>query len=280
MVVGAATAAIGALIAGAFSWRLARHQKDGRGGHAVAWTLALGLYAVGMVALAVGLAVGWHAVTFGVYWVAGALLNVALLAVGQLLLLDPARGPLWWLLGAVVAALTVAAVAVSSPDAGVLATATARDAIPDGEAAFGGQALAWTILRPVTLTSFAIVLGGSLWSGLRRRRLGVLLVAAGVTVAATSSVLQRAGMDAAVPAALTAGVAVMYAGFRAAGRTRRAGAPAAGATAAPPGGAAGGAGGDAGGGARDAPGGEARDAPGGPPAAGPAGGGSRARRHS
>jgi hypothetical protein len=40
-------------------------------------------------------------------------------------------------------------------------------------------------------------------------------------VAATSSVFLRTNVDAAVPAALTAGVAIMYFGFRAAGGSRR-----------------------------------------------------------
>lgn len=221
MTLGALIAVAGAVIAGALAGRLAGQYRARRRGHALAWTMALGLYAAGMVVLAVGLVAGWHPVTFGVYWGAGALLNVALLAVGQLLLLDPARAPLWWTLGGLAAVWTVGALALSPLDPDALAAASAQASIPAGEAVFGSQALAWTILRPITLTSFVVVLVGSAWSGVRHRRLGVGLIAVGVAVAASSSAFLRADLEVGVPAALTVGVAIMYAGFRSASKAPR-----------------------------------------------------------
>lgn len=218
---GAFIALAGAAVAGAFAVQLTRQYLSRRRGHALAWAGSLGLYAVGMVALAVGLAWAWTPVTFGVYWGAGALLNVALLAVGQLLLLDGDRAPLWWTLGGLAAAWTLAALALSPQDAAALDAASRAATIPAGEAVFGPQALAWTILRPITLTSFLVVLVGAGWSGARHRRAGVGLIAVGVAVAATSSAFLRAGLELLVPVSLTVGVAVMYAGFRAAAKAPR-----------------------------------------------------------
>lgn len=225
MDLGAVVALVGAAVAGVFTWHLSRQFVARRRGHALAWALSLGLYAAGMLALAAGLAVAWTPVTFGVYWGAGALANVALLAVGQLLLLDGARAPLWWTFGGLALVWTVAALALSPQDVGALSAATAAGTIPAGEDVFGSQALAWTLLRPITFTSFLVVLVGAGWSGLRSRRAGVLLIALGVAVAATSSAFLRADLEMMVPVSLTVGVAIMYAGFRSAGkapRTRRA----------------------------------------------------------
>lgn len=221
MDLGAVIALAGAAVAGVFTAQLTRQYLTRRRGHALAWALALGLYAVGMVALAGGLGWAWTPLTFGIYWGAGALLNVALLAVGQLLLLDGARAPLWWTLGALATVWTMAALVLSPQDGGALAAASAEATIPAGEAVFGSQALAWTILRPVTFTSFLVVLVGAAWSGVRHRRPGVLLIALGVGVAATSSAFLRAELEMLVPVSLTAGVAIMYAGFRSASKAPR-----------------------------------------------------------
>ena len=215
------TAIAGALIAGVFAAQLSRQYVARRRHHALAWTLALGMYALGMVALAVGLGLGWNPVTFGLYWLAGALLAVAFLAVGQLHLLDARRAALWWTLGGLSVVWTGASLLMTPFDSAALADATAAGDIPMGTEVFGADGLAYTILRPITRVGTVIVVAGCLWSGLRTRRFGVLLIACGVLVSATSSAFVRAGQDALVPVVLAAGVAIMYAGFRAAGRPPR-----------------------------------------------------------
>jgi hypothetical protein len=65
-----------ALVAVVFAGHLARQFARRRRPHALAWALALGLYAAGSAAVAVGLGAGWSAPVFVVYWLAGPLVNV------------------------------------------------------------------------------------------------------------------------------------------------------------------------------------------------------------
>lgn len=210
-------ALFGALVAAAFAVELARQWRDRRRHHALAWSLALSLYAVGMLALAVGFGLDWTPAAFALYWVAGALLNVPLLAVGQLHLLDPKRTALWWTIGGLAAVWSLAAVALTPIDPGVLAAADAAEGIPAGRDAFAGG-LAYTVLRPMTIIGSLVVVVGSVYSSLRTRRYGIALIALGVVVSATSSRFLAAGLDQMVAVVLAAGVAIMYAGFRAASR--------------------------------------------------------------
>jgi hypothetical protein len=109
---------------------------------------------------------------------------------------------------------------ISPYDTQVLAEASAAGAIPPGAGVFE-EGLAYTILRPITYLGALIVLGGCLWSGIRSRRYGILLIALGVFVSATSTGFQRAGYDELVALVLAVGVSIMYGGFRAAGRAPR-----------------------------------------------------------
>lgn len=210
----------GALVAGVFATELARRWRARRRHHALAWTLALSAYAAGMVALAAGFGLGWSPALFALYWVAGALLSVPLLAVGQLHLLDPARAALWWTIAGLAAVWSVAAVALTPVDAAALAAADAAGAIPTGREAFAGG-LAYQVLRPMTILGSLVVIVGSVYSALSTRRFGILLIALGVAVSATSSRFLVAGLDEMVAVVLALGVAIMYVGFRAAGRSPR-----------------------------------------------------------
>lgn len=210
-------ALFGALVAAAFAVELARQWRNRRRHHALAWSLALSLYAVGMLALAAGFGLGWSPEAFALYWVPGALLNVPLLAVGQLHLLDPKRTALWWTIGGLAAVWSLAAVALTPIDTSVLAAADAADGIPAGKEAFAGG-LAYTVLRPMTILGSLVVVVGSVYSSLKTRRYGIALIALGVVVSATSSRFLAAGRDEMVAVVLAAGVAIMYVGFRAASR--------------------------------------------------------------
>lgn len=211
---GVVLALIGAVVAATFAARLWRQWLGRRRDHALAWAASLTLYAVGMVALAVGFAGGWTAVSYGTYWLTGALLTVPLLAVGELHLLAPGRADVWWAFAIAATSWAVGAVVTSQFDAGALQAASGGNAIPLGSAVLAGQP-AYAALQPLTLTGTAIVLGGTLWSAVRQRRPAVLLIAVGVAIAGSSSAFVRGGLDALVPVALTGGVTTMYAGFRA-----------------------------------------------------------------
>jgi hypothetical protein len=212
-------AVAGALVAAVFAAQLARQWGAKRRHHALAWTFALGLYAVGMVALALGFATGWTPVVYGTYWLTGALLNVPLLAVGQLHLVDPKRAVLWWTFAGLFTVWAFGAVVLSGFDHEALRAAGTGE-IPTGRDVLG-DGLAYTVLRPFTMFGTLVVVLGCLWSGIRTKRYGILLIALGVFISATSSTFLRRDLDEYVALVLAAGVTVMYLGFRAAGKPSR-----------------------------------------------------------
>src|SRR3990170_2249804 len=101
--------------------------------HELAWSVALGLFACGALSLWAGAAVGWDGVTFRLFYLFGAIVNVPFLALGTLyLLLGRRRGDRW----AVAIALSCAFAA------GVLAVAPLTgtidaDVLPQGSEVFG-----------------------------------------------------------------------------------------------------------------------------------------------
>jgi hypothetical protein len=209
---------VAALVATTFAVQLARRYAMRRRPHALAWCLALGLYAAGSTAVAVGVGVGWSAPVFRTYWLAGPLLNVPLLAVGQLLLLAPGRARLWWLAAGLVALVTIGATVVTAVHTEVLQVATSQRRIPLGRDVLGGS-LAYRLARPCSFT-FLIVVLGSVWSAIRTRRPALLLIAAGVTIVAGDSAAIRRGNGELFSLLLATGITVMYAGFLAATRQR------------------------------------------------------------
>ena len=76
-----------AVVATVFAWRLgARFARRHRAveGH---WTVALAMFAVASAAMFLGVARGWTAAEFRLYWLFGAVLNVPYLFLGELQLL-------------------------------------------------------------------------------------------------------------------------------------------------------------------------------------------------
>lgn len=210
---------LAAVVAWVFAAQLARQYAARRRPHALAWALALGLFGLASAMVTVGVSLGWSPAVFGIYWVAGALLNVPLLAVGQMMLLDPSRSVLYWTLAGIFAVWSVAFTAMAGFDAGVLAAASAERTIPLGKEVLGGTA-AYRLVGPFNATFLVVVLG-SVWSAVRSRRWAVLLIALGVIVAAGGSSAVGSGRDFLFSALLALGVSLMYAGFRAASRPPR-----------------------------------------------------------
>jgi hypothetical protein len=205
-----------------FAGQLFRQYAARRRPHALAWGLSLGLYAVASGCVAAGVLAGWTPAVFGVYWVAGALLTVPLLAAGQLLLMDPRRSVLYWTLAGLCAAWAVLFTLMAPFNVAALADAGsgAGAAIPLGREVLG-DAMAYRLLTPFNYL-FVIVVAGSVWSAVRTRRWGLLLIALGVTVsAAASSMAGDAARTQFFPVLLAAGVALMYGGFVAAGKPSR-----------------------------------------------------------
>lgn len=212
------------LVAGAFAWSLLRQWRAKRRHHALAWAISLALFAGGTLAIALGVGLGWSYATFGTYWLLGALLTVPFLAVGQLHLMAPKLAAFWWTFAGLFTAWAVLGMLLSPPETAVFAAVDAVGGIPVGREAWGEGALAISLLRPSNYVA-AIVIVGSIWSGFRTKRWGVLLIALGVIVAALSFGAARGfeGETQAVATSLTlaVGVGIMYGGFLAAGRPSR-----------------------------------------------------------
>lgn len=211
--------AVAALVAAVFAVQLGRQYASRRRPHALAWAMALGLFATAAAMVTVGVWVGWSAAVFGVYWIAGALLNVPLLGVGQLMLLDPRRTVLYWTLAGVFAVWSIAFTLMAPFDGQVLAAASSERVIPLGKEVLGGTT-AYTLVGPFNAT-FLIVVIGSVWSAVRSRRWAVLLIALGVSVAAAGSSAVGSGRDFLFSVLLASGVSIMYAGFLAAAKPPR-----------------------------------------------------------
>lgn len=208
---------VAAAVAGVFASRLYAQWRGRRRPHALAWTVSLGLFAVASLAAAIGMGFGWTPVVFAAYWFTGGLIVVPFLAAGQLMLMDPRRMLIWWTLAGLFAVWALAALGLSSFDAGALAAADAANSIPRGEDVFGEGQLAFELLGFANYTA-AIVVVGTAWSAYRTGRWQILLIALGVVIAGVSFVFIREGMPVGFSASLAVGVSVMYAGFVAAGK--------------------------------------------------------------
>ena len=71
---------VAAAVAGVFAALLVRQYLQRRRSYQLLWAIALLMYAVASLAVAIGALNGWSRLSFEVYWVFGAVLNVPFLA--------------------------------------------------------------------------------------------------------------------------------------------------------------------------------------------------------
>jgi hypothetical protein len=209
--------AVALLASAAFAVAVLLQYGRRRRPYQLAWGVALTLFALASLALAVGAASGWTPLTFKVYYLFGAILNVPWLALGTVLLLAPGRRALAYL-GLLVAfsALAVALVGLATVGHADLA----GKVVPEGRAFLPLPVRALAVLGNVVGT--LIVVAGAVSSGLamrRRRHLrtrfeGNLLIALGVLLAASGGVFAFLGRSNALGLALALGATVMFLGFR------------------------------------------------------------------
>jgi hypothetical protein len=209
---------LAAVISVAFAVALVRRLAAKWRPHEAVWAIALLMYAVASLAAAVGVANGWTANEYRLYWLFGAVLNVPFLAVGEAYLLFRRRNFAHVLLVVLVAVSVVAAVVVwtSSVNADELAKA-----LPLGNTAWRESRLPYH-LRWLSWIGYVALVAGLVWSArvmgsnpqLRTRTAGVLVIALGATVVAIGSGV-GAGLNV-VPLfaiGLALGIAVMFWGF-------------------------------------------------------------------
>jgi hypothetical protein len=204
--VGAAVVAL-AFAMSTFERWLARRRR-----HELAWAVALALFALAAGSLAVGAEGGWNGVTFRLFYLFGAIVDVPFLAVGTVYLLGGQRqGDRW------AAAVTVGAAFA----AGVVAVAPFTHPLPHHQLAQGSQVFG---LLPRVLAGVAsgggalVVLAGAVWSAVRiRTRVAVVsngLIALGTLVLGASGLFNSV-LDAMTAFAVTLciGIVVLFAGF-------------------------------------------------------------------
>jgi hypothetical protein len=191
-----------ALVALRLSGDLLRRYRRRRAPELVAWSGALGAYALAAGALAWGSAAGWNETAFRVYYLGGALLTAALLGVGSLLL---TRRTWAAPLGLLYTGLAVG-IALAVPVEGTLSVTglpQAQDVLelwPARVAAIAANSLG-------TLAVVVVAIGT-----IRRRPLGNALLLAGVAVAGVGSALAGLGVGALAPVIAVA-VVLLYVGM-------------------------------------------------------------------
>jgi len=215
---------VAAVVAGIFAALLAKQYLQRRRSYQLLWAVALLMYAVASLAVAIGALNGWSRFSFEVYWVFGAVLNVPFLAAGELQLLIRNR-TVEVVIDVVLIFLTAYAISVTRGavyDAQALA-----QQLPSGKDVFGAGTPAHQLPQLISIPSYLILVGGACWSAwrmrgrpeLRDRFYGTLLIAGGATlIAGFGSAFAALGNLPGFSIALLAGISVMFLGFLRASR--------------------------------------------------------------
>jgi len=211
------------LVAGVFAAMLARQFLARHGQAQLLWAIAMGMFAVASAAVTIGVASGWTSRLYGIYWALGAVLNVAFLAGGELVLLFRKPWVRWavWLVLIFATAFTVAVVSGAQMSTDALAVQ-----LPRGIKVLGDGTPAHRLAQQVAYPAYAILLLGTLWSAwkmrgrpeLRDRFVGTLLIALGATVVAAGAAFAATGVLAGFIGTLVAGICLMFWGFLRASR--------------------------------------------------------------
>ncbi|MEA3077932.1 MAG: hypothetical protein QOF60_2840 [Actinomycetota bacterium] len=212
LAVGAALVAL-AFACSTFERWLAKRRR-----HELAWSVALAFFSLAAFALAAGASLGWGPVTFRLFYLFGAIVNVPFLALGTVYLLAGEKR------GDAVAACVALACAFA---AGVVIAAPLTGPIPAHELVQGSK-----VFGPLPRIFAAVgsglgalvIFGGAVWSAFRYRRGRMLwantLIALGTLVLSSSGLLNSVldEMDG-FAVTLVAGISVIFAGFLVASAT-------------------------------------------------------------
>lgn len=208
---------IAAAASAAFAAAVLRQYAARRRPHQLAWGIALSMFAVASLALTAGVAAGWTPLSFKVYYLFGAILNVPWLALGTVELLASRAVARAYLAG--LAAFTVLSVVLVAL-ARVAPADLAGRVLPEGKEFLPVAVRVLAVLGNTVGT--LIVVGGAVASGLalrsrrdlRPRFEGNLLIALGVLLAAGGGVFAFLASSDKLALGLALGASVMYLGFR------------------------------------------------------------------
>ena len=224
---------VAAAVAFAFAVLLARQYVQRRRTYQLLWAIALLMYAAASMAVAIGALNGWSRLAFQVYWVFGAVLNVPFLAAGELQLL--VRNKTVELALDVVLVFLVA-YSISVVRGAVYDAHALTQQLPSGKHVFGDSTPAHRLPQLISIPSYLVLVGGTLWSAwrmrgrpeLKDRFVGTLLIAIGATIiAGFGSTFAALGKLPLFSISLLAGIVVMFWGFLRASKPTSAPVPAA-----------------------------------------------------
>ncbi len=221
---------VAALVASAFAVELGRSALRRPRLHAQVWAVAMTLYAAATWALVVGLAFGWSAIGFRVFYLFGAIANIPFLAAGSVALVLGERSGRRFAL-AVTGFVAAGAIAVLIAP---LESPVAKVGIPEGSElyAFGIEVGSVTLPGPrvfavisgavgtLVLVGLALVSTVRAWRTNRRLAAGNLLIVLGAVAPATGGSLTALGEGAALALSLLVGAVLLYGGYRVAASAR------------------------------------------------------------
>jgi hypothetical protein len=208
---------VAAAASAAFAVAVLRQYAARRRPYQLAWGIALSMFTVASLALTAGVVAGWTPVSFKLYYLFGAVLNVPWLALGTVELLAGLAVRRAYL--AALAVFTLVSVILVA-----LARVTAADLagrlLPEGKEFLPVAVRALAVVGNTVGT--LVVVGGAVASGLamrsrrdlRPRFEGTLLIALGVLLAASGGVLAFLASSDKLALGLAVGASVMYLGFR------------------------------------------------------------------
>jgi hypothetical protein len=215
------------VVASAFAALLGKQFAARRRPYQLLWAIALLMYAAASVAVVLGALNGWSRFEFQVYWVLGAVLNVPFLAVGELQLLIRHRTVA---LALDLLLVFIVAYAIAVVRDATYAAAPLTERLPSGKHVFGDGTPAHRLPQLISIPSYLVLVGGTLWSAWRMRGrpeltdrfMGTLWIAIGATViAGVGSAFAALGNLPVFSMALLVGIAMMFWGFLRASRTAR-----------------------------------------------------------
>ena len=204
-----ALAAVATLVSLAFAFSTFERWLARRRRHELAWSVSLAMFAVGAGALWWGASAGWDPISFRIFYLFGAVLNVPFLALGTLYLLGDERRVDRWAAVVALAAAFAAGVVLSSPLTGEISA----DALPRGSEVF--EPLPRILAAVASGLGATVVLAGAVWSAFKRRLvLANLVIALGVLTLSGSGLLNSVmdEMDG-FAVSLAAGIVILFTGF-------------------------------------------------------------------
>ena len=224
---------VATLISAAFAITLWVQYRAKPRPYLLAWSVAMGVYALAALTEVIGAAAGWNPLLYRIYYFAGGITVVGILALGSVYLLAPRFGRTALAALLTLAGIGLAGILGASLQVGLLDThqVPSADVIKVQHGVFNVAAILMAAI--LNIVGSVILIGGAVWSffsmllrGAPPSRLyGNILIAAGAFIVAGASTLFRLfHVYDLFYVGQAIGVLVMFGGFLAAQRVpRRAG---------------------------------------------------------